>query len=124
MVVNIINSPPAVVLSPGVPPAVAVSAVAFLVTAFTLVKLAGRPASRAYATRNEEVAPLSEPNPNITFLRNACIVLLVFCCFGSLVLVIGTVVGFTTVGDIWEFMKIAVLAEALALGYYRVIRKS
>jgi hypothetical protein len=102
--------------------ALAASAAAIVVMAFTSLKIARRTPARANTSGNTEVPSQAEPNSNTNFLRIIFSVLLAFCCVGLLILSIGISVGFATVDDVWEFMKIAVPAEALALSYYHVIK--
>ena len=105
-------------------PALAASVAAFVITAITLVMLLarGKPSVEP-APGGLEARPDVECSSNVTFLRVAVTVLLAFCSAGSLLLGIGVLDGFASAYDIWEFMKIAALAEAFALGYYRVIKR-
>jgi hypothetical protein len=99
--------------------ALAVNTTVFVVMAITSIKLARRTPQAG----NSEVPSQVESDSNLTFLQIAFAALLAFCCVALLIITTGIFVGFTSVDDIWEFMRIAVPAETLALGYYHTMKR-
>jgi hypothetical protein len=101
--------------------ALAAAAAAILIMAFTLSKVASSSSGTAVSGGGIP-SQVNVSDSNGGFLRVAFSLLLVGCCVGLIILGIGAWTGFASTSDIWEVLKTAALAEALALSYYHVMR--
>jgi len=90
----------------------------FGIMAFTLIKILFRRAAQSPLPQQEAVS-----DPNMSFLRILFTAVLGFSCAALLILAFGIVFGFMTRQDVWEFMKPAVLVEAIGLAYYHKVRQ-